>query len=193
MPLSPAQLAELVGQADEALAAIQSEHGRSNVVEARIRFPRGFILPASTYRRTLSDIGTDVQRRNASYALMTLDMFRWLCVRTDISGAALSMIVKEAISIVGTLCEWMTKEATRGAGSSRRYTVRTSRLVNADVIDAALKDELDWVWSTRCNEHLHNVTSLEHEMYSRADYNRALAAFKALKRALVVVHGGRGV
>jgi hypothetical protein len=189
MPLSPTQLAETVANANEALAAIQETFGRSNVAEARIRFPRGFILPAATYRGTLPNIGTEVQRRNACYASMTLDVFRWLCVRTDLSGAALSMIVKEAICIVGALCEWLTKEATRGGGSRRSYTVRTERLVESGVIDAALKAELDWVWDIRCNEHLHGVTSLEHEMYSRADYNRALAAYKALKTALVAEHG----
>src|SRR5690606_10798067 len=169
----------------------QAEYGRKNVVEARVRFPRGFILSAGTYRCSLPDIGTEVQRRNASYALMTLDVFRWVCVRTDLSGAALSMVVKEAIAILGALCEWMTKEATRGAGSSRRYAVRTGRLVDAGIIDSALKEELDWIWGTRCNEHLYEVTSLEHEMYSRADYNRGLAAYKALRQALIAVHGAR--
>ena len=42
---------------------------------------------------------------------MTLDVFRWLVVRTDLSGAALSMIVKEGISLIGGLCEWLTKKA----------------------------------------------------------------------------------
>lgn len=178
------QLAEWVGQVDEALASIQAEYGRRNVPDARVRFPRGFILPANTYRRSLPDFGTRVQRHNASYALMTLDVFRWVCVRTDLSGAALSMIVKEAIAILGALCEWMSKEATRGFGSRRSYTVRTARLVESGVIDTDLKGELDWIWQTRCNEHLHEVTSLEHEMYTRADYNRALAAYQAFKRAL---------
>jgi hypothetical protein len=70
--------------------------------------------------------------------------------------------------------------------------VRTQRLVHNGIIDAYLKTELAWVWDIRCNEHLHEVTSLEHEMYSRADYNRALAACKALKSALITVHGTAG-
>ena len=66
--------------------------------------------------------------------------------RTYLCGAALRMIVKEAICIIGSLCEWLTKEATRGTGSRRSYTVRTQRLVDKGVIDADLKTELGWVW-----------------------------------------------
>src|SRR5690606_41501238 len=113
MPLSPTQLAETVAKANEALAAIQENYGRSNVAEARIRFPRGFILPAATYRSTLPNIGTEVQRRNACYASMTLDVFRWLCVRMDLPGAALLMIVAERFCITGSLREWPSKQPWR--------------------------------------------------------------------------------
>jgi len=189
MPLTADQLDDFVLQAGTALQVIQNEHGRNNVVAARVRFPRGFIQTAGTHRLQLPNLGTDVQRRNASYGLMTLDVFRWLAVRTDLSGPALSLIVKEAICVIGALCEWLTKEATRGNGSSRPFTTRTARLVTGSVIDAGLKADLDWLWDIRCNEHLHAVASLEHEMYERADYNRALTAFTALRDKLVLLHG----
>jgi hypothetical protein len=133
-----------------------------------------------------------VQRRNASYALMTLDVFRWLVVRTDLSGAALSMIVKEGTSLIGVLCEWLTKEATRGHASKRPYKQRTQKLVELEHIDASLKVELDWVWDIRCNEHLHEVTSLEHVMYPKEHYDRALRAYRELRDALVKLHGCAG-
>lgn len=189
MPLTSAQLQALVTQANDALATIQAEYGRENIVDARIRFPRGFIRPAQSYRALLPNLGSEVQRRNACYASMTLDVYRWVCVRTDLSGAALSMVVKEAICVIGALCEWLTKEGTRGNGSNRSYAIRTQRLVQAGTIDDALKIDLDWVWEIRCNEHLHEVATLEHELYSREDYNKALAAYKALRDALVAVHG----
>ena len=56
-------------------------------------------------------------------------------------------------------------------------------------IEPGLKTELDWVWDIRCNEHLHEVLSLEHEMYSRDDYNRALNAYVSLRNVLVALHG----
>jgi len=190
--VEPTDLEAAVTQANEALAAIQTAHGRTNVPEARIRFPRGFILPAATYQAGLPKLGTKVHRCNASYALQAIDVFRWISVRTDLSGVALSMIIKEAICILGAICEWLTKEATRGDGARRSYTRRTAKLCERNVITQELKDELDWIWDVRCNEHLHEVQSLELSMYSRRDYNRALDAFKAFKLALVEIHGKAG-
>ncbi|UGB38002.1 hypothetical protein [Frateuria soli] len=190
--MESAELEAVVTQANEALAAIQEAHGRSNVPEARIRFPRGFILPAATYQSGLPRLGTKVQRSNASYALQAIDVLRWVCVRTDLSGVALSMIIKEAICVIGAICEWLTKEATRGDGARRSYTRRTQKLVDRGAITKELKAEVDWIWDVRCNEHLHEVQSLELSMYSRRDYNRALDAFKALKSALIEVYGKAG-
>ena len=189
MPITPAQLEALVTKANEALQLLQNELGSTNVPAARVRFPRGFIRTAATHRDSLPDLGQEVQRRNASYALMSLDVFRWLLVRTDLTGPALSMIVKEGVCVLGAVCEWLTKEATRGHASGRPYLQRTAKLVDLGHIDAELKIELDWIWDIRCNEHLHEVTALEHEMYSRDDYNRALKAYVALRNVLVDVHG----
>jgi hypothetical protein len=116
---------------------------------------------------------------------MSLDVFRWLLVRTDLSNTASSMIVKEGICVIGALCEWLTKEATRGYASGRPYCQRTAKLVELNHIEPELKTELDWVWDIRCNEHLHEVRSLEHVMYSRDDYNRAQRAYFALRNALI--------
>lgn len=189
MPLSSAQTDALVTRASEALQSIQDELGVGNVPGARVRFPRGFIRTAATHRKSLPNLGSEVQRRNASYALMSLDVFRWLLVRTDLSGTALSMIVKEGICVLAALCEWLTKEATRGHASSRPYCQRTAKLVELGHIEATLKIELDWLWDIRCNEHLHEVRSLEHEMYTRDDFNRAQKAYFALRSALIEEHG----
>lgn len=112
------------------------------------------------------------------------DVLRWLAIRTDITGPALSMIVKEAICIYGTICDWITKEVTRGHGSRRRFTYRTAKLVELGIIDAKLQTEIDWVWEVRCNEHFHEVDGLEHERYTRNHHNRALRAFLALCEAI---------
>lgn len=189
MTLTPIELSALVADTSTALQTIQDEYGRKNILAARIRFPRGFIRTANTQRTTLPNIGSEVQKRNASYALMTLDIFRWLVVRTDLSGAGLSMIVKEGISIYGALCEWLSKESLRGLGSRQRYTVRMERLVERGVITAKLKSELDWIWEIRCNSHLGEVTALEHELYRREDYNRAVKAYSAFRDALISHHG----
>lgn len=189
MALRRRDVDRLIEEAGVALQALQDEFDRENVPEARVRFPRGFIRPATALRGTLPALGSGIQQRNASYSLMALDVLRWLVVRTDLSGAALSMIVKESIVIVGALCEWLTKEATRGRGSRRPYTDRTQRLVELGHISADLKTELDRVWNVRSNVHMHEVTALEYDMYSREDYNRTARAYRGLRDALVAVHG----
>jgi hypothetical protein len=189
MPLSPAQIEALVASANDALQQLQRELGPTNVPAARVRFPRGYIQTATTHRDTLPDLGQEVQRRNASYALMLLDVFRWLVVRTDLSGTALSMIVKEGICVLGAVCEWLTKEAARGHAGGRPYLQRTAKLVELGHIDSRLKAELDWIWEIRCNEHLHEVNSLEHDMYTREHYNRAFNAYVVFRDKLVSLHG----
>lgn len=189
MPLSAQEVATLVAAANTALAELQGEFGRRNRPEARVSFPRGFIRTAAQLRGTLPDLGAEVQRRNASYALMTIDVLRWLIVRTDLAGTALSMIVKESICLFGALADWLTKAATYGRGSRRSFEHRTARLRDEGVIPQELKAELDWLWATRCNEHFHEVTALEYDNYARNDYNRALRAYDGLRRALRVIYG----
>lgn len=182
-------LESLARVAGSNLQGIQNYYGTKNVSSARVRFPRGFIKSANEARGTLPDIGEEVQRRNASYALMKNDVYRWLAIRTDLSGAALSMVIKDAIISLGGICEWLTKEATRGKGSRKAYAIRTKKLVELEIIDQALKIELDWIWEIRCNSHMLEVNSLEYEMYTRADYNRALKAYSIFKDKLVERYG----
>ena len=55
-----------------------------------------------------------------------------------------------------------------------------------DIISDELKVELDWLCDVRCNEHIEGVPTLEHQMYERTDYNRALKAYRALRANLVL-------
>jgi len=175
---------ELALLAGDAMQEIQNRIGNSIDSSAKVRFPRGFIHTAIELRALLPDIGTRIQKQNASYLLMMTDVFRWLAIRTDISGAALSSIVKEAICIYGVICDWMLKEATKGHCSRRSYTTRTSKLVELEIIDDTLRSDLDWIWQIRCNEHFHEVDELEHEKYSRDDHNRARKTLRRLIQAL---------
>jgi len=181
------RLSSLVENANRSLQAIQDELGRDNDIRGRMRFPRGFIRSVATLLPSIPNIGTEVQRRNVCYALLMTDVLRWLAIRTDITSTALSMIVKEGICIMGAVCEWMTKEATRGYASRRSYKDRTKELVNHGIIDQQLKTELDWVWDVRCREHFHEVKDLEHEMYNRSHYNRALRVFGRLRDKLLTL------
>jgi hypothetical protein len=84
------QLTEAAVEAGNLLQLIQDYcAGERNTPLAKVRFPRGFILRADTYRRDFSFIREPHTRSNLSYASMTLDILRWLAVRTDIYGTAL--------------------------------------------------------------------------------------------------------
>ena len=180
---------EAVVTASTALQSIQLACGRDNVPAARVRFPRGFMTNAVSHRVSLPNIGTEVQRRNASYALITVDVLRWLAIRTDLNGAALSVVAKQIIAMFGLLCEWLTKAASAGQGSKQSYRDRAVRLAERQIIDEALKDELLWVWEMRCYQHLYGVRFLEHARYSRADVNRAQRAYLKLCHLLIEQHG----
>jgi len=189
MPLTEDETENLVSTAGAALQELQNEFGRENIPTARVRFPRGYLDTAVKIRRTLPRIGREVQRRNAAYALINLDVLRWLVIRTDISGAALSMLVKSGICILGNLCDWMTKEANRGHASNRYYKTRTRNLVRREIISEDLKIDLDWTWDIRCDEHIHEIYTLEHDRYSRNDMNRAVQAFSDLRNILIEIRG----
>lgn len=178
------ELLDVATDAGIALQAIQDSLGRSKNVDGRVRFPRGFIRTAAEIRTGLPELGPRRLQQNMSYALMMTDVLRWIAVRTDLSGAALSMVVKEGICIFGALCESMTKEALRGRGSKKGFAIRVSKLVSLQIIDEDLKDELEWMWEIRCREHLYELDALEHDEYGRADYNRALKAYCGLRDAL---------
>jgi len=95
------------------------------------------------------------------------------------------MIIKEGICLVGSICESVTKDVLEGVvGKKRGYKDRTQYLSDNEIIDGDLKDELDWVWDTRNNEHLFLVEIREHEHYKLPDYNRAIRALKKLRDQL---------
>jgi hypothetical protein len=171
---------DLALEASVALQEIQNRLGRKKSVSARVQFPRGYLRTAAENRNLLPNVGTALQRHNASYGLMMADVLRWLATRTDLGGPAMSMVVKETICIYGTISDWILKEMTYGNGSRKRYTYRSQKMVDLGIIDDELKVELDWIWEVRCNEHFHEVDGLEHARYSRADHNRAVRALGEL-------------
>ena len=75
-------LESLASDAGSNLQDMQNYYGRQNVSSAKVRYPRGFIRSASEARKILPELGEEVQRRSASYALMKNGVYRWLAIRT---------------------------------------------------------------------------------------------------------------
>ncbi len=174
------QLRDAVAQISCDLADIQTYLGRTNKVDGRIRFPRGFIRTAAECRREFSFVSSDILKKNISYTLMMTDVLRWLATRTDLSATVLNMIVKEGICLLANICESATKEFLYGKGGSKPYKDRTRKLVELSIIDQDLKTDIDWLWDTRGRLHLYTLDQRDDWKYERTDYKRARRALSRL-------------
>jgi len=184
MPLTPDELEELADQASVALQAIQDDQGRTNTPRARIRFPRGWIGRAVSFRnRYWYAEGATVF--NVSYAHITLDVFSWLVERTDLTGIARDMIFKESICLLGSIVEALCSHTTKGRiGKSHKFKERTKRMVVASMITQATKDEVDWLWDLRGSVHIDELPNSELAAYRAADVDRAMRALTSLHNDL---------
>jgi hypothetical protein len=119
------------------------------------------------------------------YALMLHDVQHWILVRTDLTGIAKEMLIKDAIVLLGNLAETLTKiPFPTKAAQKESYKKRTQRLEGSGIITAALHTDLDWLWDTRCNCHLFLVTMREYGHYTAADYNRAVGTLRTFRDVL---------
>lgn len=178
------ELSAAISQCSELLQNIQDYAKEHNKI-ARVRFPRGFIRTVSEIRSSVSFLNGEVLRRNVSYAIVYIDVLRWLTNRTDIMLTAQNMVLKHAICCVGSICETLTIcRGAPGLGRGHSFTSRTQKLVELGIINRDLKESLDWIWGIRRNEHLMEIDSLEHENYTKADANKAYRTFEDLAAAL---------
>lgn len=192
MPIrNDAELVRAVRQVDDLLQEIQNYCGRDkNEPLARVRFPFGYILTANEYRRSLPFVADEHTKTNLSYALMTLDVLRWLAVRTTLRGIALEMLIKEAICLLASICECLTvRRGVYGLGRGAGFSSRFQRLCDLDIIDEATRADLEWVWDIRSREHLMELDHVEFGHYGRGDCNRAIRAYCALRDALIERYG----
>jgi len=125
---------------------------------SKVRFPRGFLRTAFEHRSNLSFITDRTLKHNVSYALMTHDVLRWLTNRTDLSGQAMEMVTKEAVCLLGSVCESISiYPAHHGLGRGAGFGKRVNRLVEMRVIEEETRARLEWLWGKRNQEHLIDV------------------------------------
>lgn len=147
-------------------------------------FPRGLIRPASAHRTRLSFVADPDLKSNLAYTLILTDVIRWVLVRTDLWGTPREMIIKLFVFLGGTLVESITKDYLKGL-CGKGYKERTAFLLTRGVIDASLKNDLDWLWDLRNNMHLFLLEQAEYiNDYDDKTFARAATAYKSLVRAL---------
>ena len=116
---------------------------------------------------------------------MTHDVLRWLAFYTDLSGQAREMIIKEAVCLLGTVCESITiYPGEYGLGRNSGQKKRLVRLVELGVIDKKLQRDLDWLWDKRNQEHIYDLDFREYDHWQNRDWYRSVKAFSGLRTGL---------
>ena len=174
-----------VTEASIRLQAIQDYCGIQKNEFARVNFPRGFLRSAAYHRKRMP-LGLDpLLLHNISYSLMTLDVFRWMIVRTDIAGTAQSMVIKRAISILAEIIETIVKTYS----GKRRFDPAVDWLKKHEVVDDECMEKLKHIWRLRSSIHLWEAKVLEHNRYKTDDYNNAMVVYEQLRSGLVKKFG----
>lgn len=152
--------------------------------ESRVRFPRGFIRTASDQRRRLTFIEDGSLRDNLAYTLILSDVVLWVLLRTDLWGTPKHMLTKMYAFLGATLCESITKVYLSGV-CGQNFKRRNEFMLANQMIDAATKDDLDWLWDLRNRMHLFQLDAREYENdYSDQCHVRVVKTFRNLIRAL---------
>lgn len=183
------QLKAAAEKISASLQEIQNYLGDRNADEGKIRFPYGFIRTADNFRNRVAFLGDHTLQSNIAYTLILSDVLRWALNRMHLVGTAKEMLAKQIICIMGGIVESTTKHYLHGqVGARAGYKPRTAKLVELGAIKQELKDELDWLWDTRMNEHLFLAGEREYQRYSIRESNRAVRAFRCLRDALELHH-----
>lgn len=182
-----AELRDAVRQAGLLVQQI-SDYAKRNPKQewlSRIRFPRGFIKTAPEIRRNLDFVDGDNLKRNVSYALMTHEVLRWIVFHTDLAGQAREMLIKEAVCLLGNVCESITIFPDQhGLGRGSGFKKRIARLREIDVIDERCVRLLSWLWEKRNQEHLYDVPFREWNHYEVRDWYKSVRAYRSLRNSL---------
>lgn len=188
-----AELANAVDEVDWRLQEISDYLAANPGAVGKVRFPRGFLRTASYFRGYLPFITDNNLLRNLSYAFMLYDVFKWILIRTDLSGTAGDMVVKNAVVLLGSIVESLARGGTTGIIATRHaYKERTRRMVTGGIISADLKIELDWLWDMRAGIHIYLMKDSEYDHYRIDHFDRAKRAASNLRKALIAYHGRCG-
>jgi len=186
MPITnDVQLQNVLQRIGTDLQDVQNYLGNTRRTDAKFRFPRGFIRRAADLRKRFGFLRDDTLKRNLSYQLILSDVFRWLLNRSDITGTAQEMLIKEGICLFASQSETILRVYCGNRTSKKKGVPgRIQFLVSTSVLDSNAADELNWLWKTRCALHLYLVEQREHQIYKISDYNRGRNAYRSLGRSI---------
>lgn len=195
---SDAELVRAVSDCGELIQSIFDYGARANRNDSKVRFPRGLIGTADSYRTRLPAYLEMERASNCAYSFMFLDVLWWLFARTDITSVARQMVLKSAIVTIGTIleaCLWVpnlpkTKflSSQSNAGVKERVDNAHSRGWISDAERIALKQ----LWDHRNNVHQKIAKSSELDLYNVDHVNVPYAALLVLLAKLKEWNGQDG-
>jgi len=175
----------LVDRIGRDLQALEDRLGPEGKPPVKIRFPRGFIRTAKSFREKYWFIRHETLKRNVAYTLILSDVYRWLLNRINLKGTAKEMIIKEGLCLIGNLCESITKDAAQDiCGKRATFKDRTAAMVKHGLISNDLKNALDKLWDRRNSEHLFLLDEWEYGKYTLQQYNDGIRTLHALRESL---------
>ncbi|WP_441228861.1 hypothetical protein AB7813_27180 [Tardiphaga sp. 20_F10_N6_6] len=184
------ELAGAVTQAGDLIQSIQDYCAKTNREDAKVRFPRGLIGTADTYRARFPAYLDHGRISNCSFSFMFLDVLWWLSARTDITGVAKQMILKSAIVTIGTILEAclyvpnLPKSKLLSNQCAAGVKQRVDNACTRGWISEPERDALKQLWDHRLNVHQKIAVDSELDLYNRDHVNIPQAALLVLMTRL---------
>ena len=178
---------ELVNKISQDLQILEDKLQQSEIEKVNIKFPRGYLRKASSFRKRLYFIQNETLRRNLAYHFMLSDVYRWILNRFDMSLTAKEMVIKEGLALLGNIMAAIFIEIANKIDPTedkRGVNASITVLVRREIITEELGKDLKWLWGVRCKEHLENLKDWEYQKYSLNDYNKAIKIWHALEDQL---------
>jgi hypothetical protein len=192
------ELARAVAQASNLVQEIQDYCGRQLREDSKIKFPRGLIGTAASYRLRCPDYLTADQVSSCAYGFMYLDVLWWLVSRTDIASVGKQMAIKSAIITLGTLLEGslsipdLPRSNVLSKKSSAGVIPRLKKAMALGWISQQQCAALEQAWEHRNNVHIKVLANSELDLYEAEHVNAPHAALLVLMSNLKAWHFERG-
>jgi len=148
--------------------------------QIKIPFPLGILGKVEDFMNELSFLSDKILKRNLAYHLLLADFYKWFLDRFNILFTGQEMLIKEAIGLYGRICAAIVANISGRKG----FMPGVKDISKNRIIDDRLKEDLEWLWNTRCKEHIENLKEVEYEKYSLENFEKAILIWERLKQFL---------
>ncbi|MHC2620070.1 hypothetical protein ACVIW2_002102 [Bradyrhizobium huanghuaihaiense] len=182
------ELGRAVRSASDLIQDIHEYCKRTLREDSKVKFPRGLIGTANSYREKCPGYLTPAKTSSCAYGFMHLDVLWWLSSRTDLVGISKQMLIKSAIVTLGMLTEavlWIPGLPQDDRLSDKNnYGVkpRLDETKGRGWITDAQCTVLRQLWDHRNNVHIKFLENSELDLYKPEHINEPYAGLLALMK-----------